>query len=42
MTKPRTFGELKASGYQIVSVKEEMRRNLVRKLKAGAPIFQGI
>src|SRR4029077_8467933 len=39
---PRTLGELKASGYQTVSIKEEMRRNLIRKLKAGEPIFDGI
>src|SRR5262245_22078487 len=42
MTGPRTFGELKASGYQVVTVKEEMRRNLVRHLKEGAPLFDGI
>src|SRR5207247_7465643 len=42
MTRPRTLGELKSSGYQVVSVKEEMRRNLVRKLKAGEPLFDGI
>src|SRR5262245_48393067 len=42
MTRPRSLGELKASGYRIVSVKEEMRNNLIRKLKAGEPIFDGI
>src|SRR5438445_874027 len=42
MTRPSTLGELKSSGYQVVSVKEEMRRNLVRKLKAGEPLFDGI
>jgi magnesium chelatase subunit I len=42
MERPRTLGELKASGYQVVSVKEEMRRNLIRKLKAGEPLFPGI
>jgi magnesium chelatase subunit I len=42
MDRPRTLGELKASGYQIVSVKEEMRRNLIRKLKTGAALFDGI
>ena len=42
MTSPRTLGTLRASGYQVVSVKEEMRRNLLRKLRAGEPIFDGI
>ncbi len=42
MDKPRTLGELKASGYAVISVKEEMRRNLIRKLKTGAPLFSGI
>ena len=31
MDRPKTLGELKASGYQSVGVKEEMRRNLIRK-----------
>src|SRR5436190_3364141 len=42
MERPRTLGELKASGYQIVDVKTEMRRNLVRKLRANEPLFPGI
>jgi len=40
--RPRTLGELKASGYQPVSVKEEMRRNLIRRMRAGQPLFDGI
>lgn len=39
---PSTLGELKQSGYRPISVKEEMRRNLIRKLKAGEKIFPGI
>ncbi|QDT36527.1 sigma 54-interacting transcriptional regulator [Stratiformator vulcanicus] len=39
---PTTLGELKASGYRPVSVKAEMRRNLIRKLKSGEEIFPGI
>lgn len=39
---PSTLGELKQSGYKTVSVKEEMRRNLVRRLAAGEPVFPGI
>jgi magnesium chelatase subunit I len=42
MKQPRTLGELKATDYQTISVKDEMRRNLIRKLKAGDPIFDGI
>ena len=40
--RPRTVGELKASGYRPQSVKEEMRSNLVRKLRGGERLFQGI
>ncbi len=42
MDRPRTIGELKASNYRVVPIKEEMRRNLIRKLKSGKPIFDGI
>ena len=42
MDRPRTLGELRASGYRVISVKEEMRRNLIRKLKTGEPLFPGI
>ncbi len=40
--RPRTLGELKASGYRPVSVKHEMRRNLIRKLRQQEPLFPGI
>ena len=40
--KPRTLGELKEQGYQTTSVKDEMRRNLLRKLRAGEELFPGI
>ena len=40
--RPRTLGELKASGYRIESVKDEMRRNLIAKLEAGEPLFPDI
>ncbi len=42
MDRPRTLGELRATGYCPTSVKEEMRRNLVRKLLAREPLFPGI
>ena len=37
--RPRTVGELRQSGYREESVKDEMRRNLVRKLQSGEPLF---
>lgn len=39
---PRTLGELRASGYQVLTVRDEMRRNLMRKLADGSDIFPGI
>lgn len=37
-----TVGQLRATGYAPVSVKDELRRNLIRKLKAGEELFPGI
>jgi len=42
MDRPRAVGELRSSGYRIESVKDEMRRNLVRKLRAGETLFPDI
>src|SRR5580704_17528653 len=42
MDSPRTLGELKASGYRIQTVKEEMRNNLIRKLRDKETLFPGI
>jgi magnesium chelatase subunit I len=42
MAKPRTVGELRQSEYQVVSVKQEMRRNLARKIRANEELFPGI
>jgi magnesium chelatase subunit I len=44
MTKdrPGTLGELKASGYRIQSVKDEMRRNLFATLESGEALFPDI
>src|SRR6266496_94895 len=42
MNKPRTFGELKESGYRPRGVKEELRENLRRALAAGENPFEGI
>src|ERR671926_510263 len=40
--RPTNLGELKASGYRSRSVKEELRHNLIRKLEADEPLFEGI
>jgi magnesium chelatase subunit I len=37
-----TLGELKASGWQSVPVKEEIRRNAVAKISANEPLFEGV
>ena len=42
MERARTFGELKASGYKTVSVKDELRANLINKLKRSERLFPGI
>lgn len=42
MTKPKTLGELKERGYQSRSVKDEMRANLISKLRSGERLFSGI
>ncbi len=41
-SKPQTLGELKSAGYKPVSVKEEMRRNLIQRIRDGRPLFDGI
>ncbi|MEX2431537.1 MAG: magnesium chelatase [Dehalococcoidia bacterium] len=41
-SKPATLGELKNSGYQSVTVRNEMRRNLIRAMEVKAPLFEGI
>ncbi len=40
--RPRTLGELRASGFRIESVKDEMRRNLATKIRSGEPLFPDI
>ncbi|MGB7160870.1 MAG: sigma 54-interacting transcriptional regulator [Tepidisphaeraceae bacterium] len=44
MTHPRpaTLGQLKETGYRPTSVKDELRRNVIRKLRAGEELFPGI
>ena len=40
--KPTTIGELRSTEYRVLSVKEEMRKNLISKLKRKEQIFPNI
>lgn len=40
--RPATVGQLKETGYRPCSVKDELRRNLIRKLRAREELFPGI
>ena len=42
MANERTLGELKKSGYASRSVKDEMRANLIEKLRDGERLFPGV
>ncbi|MFT5819132.1 MAG: magnesium chelatase subunit I [Crocinitomix sp.] len=42
MNKIKTLAELKASGYSTQSIKTELRKNLITKLQANEPAFEGI
>ncbi|HTG87895.1 MAG TPA: hypothetical protein VL907_12705 [Pyrinomonadaceae bacterium] len=42
MDYPRNLRELKAGRYQTLSVKDELRLNLIRKLRGGQKLFPGI
>lgn len=42
MESIKTLGELKESGYQSKSIKEELRENLIKSLQSGNPVFEGI
>ncbi|MFZ9864540.1 MAG: sigma 54-interacting transcriptional regulator, partial [Ilumatobacteraceae bacterium] len=39
---PATLGALRASGWQSVPVKEELRRNAVKRISAGEQLFEGV
>ena len=41
-SKASTLGELKGSQYPDLTVKEELEKNLLKKLKAGEPLFPNI
>ncbi|HEX2350726.1 MAG TPA: sigma 54-interacting transcriptional regulator [Ktedonobacterales bacterium] len=40
--KPATIGQLRESGYRTLSVKDEMRQNLIRMMRAGDELFPGV
>ena len=42
MPNPKTLGELTKAGYQPKSIKEELRQNLIHKIKSGENVFEGI
>jgi magnesium chelatase subunit I len=42
MDYPRTLNELRAARYQTHSVKDELRRNLIKKLRSAERLFPGI
>ncbi|MBV9281926.1 MAG: magnesium chelatase, partial [Chloroflexi bacterium] len=42
MALPSTIRELRESEYRVLSVKEEMRKNVIAKIDRGEPLFPGI
>ncbi|MFT7464863.1 MAG: magnesium chelatase subunit I [Pseudohongiellaceae bacterium] len=40
--RPTTLGELRASGWKSRSIKQELRENLLARLKSGEPTFPGL
>ncbi len=40
--KPATLGQLRETPYRYRTVKQELRENLVRRLRAGEPVFPGV
>lgn len=41
-TKIKTFGALKTSGYKPQTIKEELRQNLITKIRKGETVFTGV
>ncbi|HET9978802.1 MAG TPA: magnesium chelatase, partial [Ktedonobacterales bacterium] len=41
-SKPATIGQLRESGYRVLSVKDEMRQNLIRIMRSGGELFPGV
>ena len=42
MDLAQTLGQLKASGWESLPVKEEIRRNAIARIKANEPLFDGV
>lgn len=42
MTRAKTIGELRRSGYKVQPVKDEIRNNVIRRLQTKGPLFPGI
>src|SRR5262245_31094682 len=42
MSRPATLGQLRESGWQSVPVKQEIRRNAIKKIQDGDPLFPGV
>ena len=40
--RPKTLGELRESGYTVLPVREELRRNLIARLREGTSILTGV
>ena len=40
--RPATLGQLRASGWRSVPVKQEIQRNALAKIKAGEPLVEGV
>ncbi|HEV7719691.1 MAG TPA: sigma 54-interacting transcriptional regulator [Iamia sp.] len=41
-SRPATLGQLRASGWRSVPVKQEIQRNALAKIKAGKPLVEGV
>ena len=39
--RPQTVRDLRKSGYNVLTVREELRKNLIVKVRAGEPVVQG-
>lgn len=42
MKKASTYKELKAAGYKDKSIQEEIQQNMIAKISAGEPVFEGL
>jgi magnesium chelatase subunit I len=41
-SRPTTLGQLRASGWESIPVKEEVRRNAARRISGGLPVVDGV